>query len=427
VPAVFSDDLRQRLDDVRRGTHQLLALVDEDAFRTQPDPDFSPIGWHAGHIATFEAYWLLGQCKGDPPLSAEYKRFFSPTETAKPNRRHLPPRAAIMEYIDAVRRRVLRYLEQTPAHSDHHLLRDGRIIRNILQHECQHTETMTIVLHMQERARSGAAPLTGAEAAPTDMVHVASGPFPMGSDPHGDWYDNEVPAHDIFVEAFLIDVHPVTNVQFARFIADGGYNTPRWWSDEGWAWRTLGGVSAPQYWRREHGGWLAAGFFGDGTLAADAPVMGVSWYEADAYARWRGRRLPTEAEWEKAAGWDCVRGQALPYAWGAARPDASRCNFERRFGMTTPVGQFATARSPSGCVDMNGNVWEWTASPFAPYPRFEPYPYAGYSLPYFDGQHRVLRGGSWATRGTIVRNTFRNWYLPSMRRIFAGFRCAQDV
>jgi len=280
---------------------------------------------------------------------------------------------------------------------------------------------------MQERDRPASRLLRPAEVASTEMVRVASGVFPMGRNPHGDWYDNEVPAHGVFVEAFLIDVHPVTNAQFAAFIAAGGYDTPRWWSTAGWAWRGSRGIAAPQYWHREDGGWRTTGFFSDGMLVPDAPVMGVSWYEADAYARWIGRRLPTEAEWEKAAAWDPASKRALLYTWGEAPPDSTRCNFERRFGTTTPVGQFAAGRSSSACVDMNGNVWEWTASPFAPYPRFEPYPYAGYSQPYFDGQHMVLRGGSWATCGTIVRNTFRNWYVPSMRRIFAGFRCARDA
>jgi iron(II)-dependent oxidoreductase len=427
VPAVLSDDLRERLDAARCGTLRLLELVDADVFGAQPDADFSPIGWHVGHIATYEEYWILQQCKGDPPRFAEYSQFFSPVETPKSSRRNLPPRAAIMAYVEDVRREVVHYLERVPGRAAHQLLRDGYIIRNVVQHECQHCETIALVLHMQERDRPAKPLLTPTTVAPTEMVQLASGAFRMGRDPHGDWYDNEVPAHGVFVDAFLIDIHPVTNAQFAGFIGAGGYDTPCWWSSEGWAWRRSRGVEAPQYWRRANGGWWTTGFFGEGVLAPDAPVMGVSWYEADAYARWIGRRLPTEAEWEKAAAWDAVTNRGRLYAWGEAPPDPARCNFERRFGTTTPVGQFAGGRSASACVDMNGNVWEWTASAFAPYPRFEPYPYAGYSQPYFDGQHLVLRGGSWATCGTIVRNTFRNWYIPSSRRIFAGFRCARDA
>lgn len=423
MATLLDDALYERLTAVRRGTHTLLDLADESVFRAQPDPEFSPIGWHAGHIAAFEAYWVLEQCKGDPPLSPAYARLFSPVATPKPERRHLPSRTAVLEFLQDVRRQVLRYLEQLPAHSDHWLRRDGRIVHNILQHECQHSETIATVLHMQDSAHPKTSPLSAVAEPATEMLWVAGGPFVMGGGSGSDWYDNEVPAHTVNVEGFFIDAHPVTNAQFAGFLAAGGYATPAYWSRAGWAWRTQHGIEAPPYWRREGAGWVAAGHFGNGTLVADAPVMNVSWFEADAYARWRGVRLPTEAEWEKAAGWYAQRRQALPYAWGTAAPDASRCNHERHFGITTPVGQF-TPRSPAGCADMNGNVWEWTASLFAPYPRFEPYPYAGYSLPYFDGGHYVLRGGSWASRGSIVRNTFRNWFVPETRRIFAGFRCA---
>lgn len=427
MSAFLTDALRERLAAVRNGTQQLLALADESAFSAQPDSDFSPIGWHAGHIAAFEAYWLLEQCKGDPPLAPGYARLFSPVATPKAERRHLPPRAAVLEFLAEVRDRVLRYLEQIPAHAEHWLLRDNRIIHHVVQHECQHSETIATVLHMQDTVHVGTTPLSAVADPCTEMVWVAGGPFAMGGGAASDWYDNEVPSHAVSVDGFFIDRHPVTNAQFAGLIAAGGYRSPKWWTEEGWVWRAQHGIEAPQYWRRDGTNWVAAGRFGSGTLEPDAPVMNVSWYEADAYARWRGVRLPTEPEWEKAAGWDPRAGRARPYAWGTAAPDVSRCNFERHFGLTTPVGQFATARSPSGCADMNGNVWEWTASVFAPYPRFEPYPYPGYSLPYFDGRHRVLRGGSWASRGTIVRNTFRNWFVPETRRIFAGFRCVRSA
>ncbi len=427
MPSVLSDGLRARLNAVRSGTLRLLDLVDDDAFCAQPDSDFSPIGWHVGHIAAFEAHWILEQSKGDPPRSVEYRRLFSPLETAKAARRNLPSRAALVEYCEVVRREVVRYLEWVPARSDHRLLRDGRIIRNVLQHECQHSETIALLLQMHERDGGSENLLRPAPGGASEMVPVPGGEFVMGRERHGDWYDNEVPAHRVFVGEFLIDRHPVVNAQFAAFIAAGGYETPRWWTAQGWAWRCRHDINGPQYWRRDGGAWETKGFFGGGRLAPAEPVMGVSWYEADAYARWVNRRLPTEAEWEKAAAWDASRHQKRLYAWGDEAPDLSRCNFERGYGATTPVGRFAAACSPSGCVDMNGNVWEWTASPFAPYPGFEPYPYAGYSQPYFDGRHMVLRGGSWATRDAVVRNTFRNWYIPSMRRIFAGFRCARDA
>jgi iron(II)-dependent oxidoreductase len=255
VPSLLSDALRARLDSVRRGTLRLLDLVDDHAFGAQPDPDFSPIGWHVGHIATFEAHWMLEQCKGAPPRSAEFARLFSPLETPKAQRRDLPPRSVIMEYCAEVRQAVLGYLADVPVSCDHHLLRDARIVRTVLQHECQHSETITIVLQMHEGDRRVRMPLTRRATTPTDMVRVAGGEFQMGRDRHGDWYDNEVPAHRLFLREFLIDVHPVTNAQFAAFIAAGGYDTPDWWTADGWAWRSAGRITAPQYWYWDDGGW----------------------------------------------------------------------------------------------------------------------------------------------------------------------------
>jgi ergothioneine biosynthesis protein EgtB len=419
--------LRERLDAARGGTLRLLELVDDDAFAAQPDPDFSPIGWHVGHIATFEAYWLLEQCQGNATLPTEYRQLFSPLETPKSQRRQLPPRPTIMAWLADVRQRVLQYLDTVTLDSNHRLLHDGRIFRTVLQHEYQHSETITLVLQMCDRKPdTQPVPLVPGEAGDTPMVRVPSGSFVMGRDRLDDWYDNEVPAHRVSIDDFLIDITPVTNAQFLSFIAAGGYDSPTWWSADGWTWRCAHAIHAPRYWQRDDAGWCTTGFFGDGVLRPDHPVMCISWYEADAYARWAGKRLPTEAEWEKAAAWDAHTGAARSYAWGEEPPDASRCNSERAFGTTTSVGRF-DARSPSGCCDMNGNVWEWTATPFAPFPDFAPYPYDGYSQPYFDGQHLVLRGGSWATSGSIVRNTFRNWYAPATRAVFAGFRCARNA
>jgi iron(II)-dependent oxidoreductase len=423
------DTLRQRFDAVREGTLQLLDLVADGAFDSQPDPDFSPIGWHVGHVATFEHYWLLEQCRGDPPLPDEYRRLFSPLETPKSLRRALPSRTEIMEMLGDVRARVLRYLESGRADPSRGLPDDERIFRNVIQHELQHSETMSLVLHMHDRPeRPEQTPLLApGEAGDTPMVRVPAGSFLMGRDPIGDTYDNEGPPHRVDLEEFFIDVHPVTNAQFLGFLSSGGYDERRCWGDDGWAWRCRHNVRAPRYWLARGDGWLARGFFGDGALRPDHPVQSLSWYEAEAYARWCGKRLPSEAEWEKAAAWDMSASRSLAYAWGDQPPDSSRCNFERAFDGTTAVGSFGSARSPSGCFDMNGNVWEWTATAFAPYPKFVPYPYEGYSQPYFDGQHRVLRGGSWATRGSIVRNTFRNWYAPATRVLFAGFRCTRDA
>jgi len=417
---VSQEDLAVRFEQARRGTLRLLELVDEEAFAAQPDPEFSPIGWHFGHVAAFEEYWLLERCRGRPPCDEGYRRLFSPRDTAKPDRRNLPGREQVAAYAAAVRAEVLDYLAGALGSSP----QVESVARTVLQHEYQHGELMAVVLQMQPRDRLPNARLVAGAPAPTPLVRVPAGEFRMGRNRCGDWYDNEAPAHDVWLDEYFIEERPVTNAQFAAFVEAGGYACARWWTKKGWDWREANRIAAPQYWQHDGRGWRNEGFFGDGTLLPDAPVCGVSWYEADAYARWAGRRLPTEAEWEKAAAWDPASGRCSPYAWGHVPPSPIRCNLGRYFGGPTAAGRFAAVRSAAGCADMNGNVWEWTATPFAPYDGFVAYPYPEYSVPYFDGRHMVLRGGSWASSATIVRNTFRNWYPPAARRIFAGFRCA---
>jgi iron(II)-dependent oxidoreductase len=219
----------------------------------------------------------------------------------------------------------------------------------------------------------------------------------------------------------------VTNGEFARFIAEGGYERREFWGEEGWACREREGWAAPLYWRRDGDGWLARGMFEETTLRASHPVTGVSWFEAEAYARWAGKRLPTEAEWEKAASWDESAGRKRRFAWGDAEPQASLCNFGLRRWDTTPAGSFPQGQSAYGCLGMTGNVWEWTSDPFAGFAGFEAFPYPEYSETWFDGDHRVLKGGSWATSASVLRTSFRNFFRRPFRIAFAGLRLACDA
>jgi ergothioneine biosynthesis protein EgtB len=254
------------------------------------------------------------------------------------------------------------------------------------------------------------------------MVSIAGGPFEMGSRGYPFAYDNEQPPHTVVLADFRIDRYPVTNAAYAQFIEEGGYRTRSLWSDEGWGWKEKDSIDHPLYWSQ---GWRVQEMFEETDFAPDHPVTGVSWHEACAYARWAGKRLPTEAEWEKAASWDAGSEKKRRFSWG----DEARggvANYEFKNWGTTSIEAYQDGASAYGCMDMTGNMWEWTATTFAGYPGFEAYPYPEYSEIWFDGDHRILKGGSWATQLPLLRCSFRNFWRPGFRIAFAGFRCAAD-
>jgi iron(II)-dependent oxidoreductase len=276
-------------------------------------------------------------------------------------------------------------------------------------------------------------------AAVPGEVLVEAGPFVMGvngvnganglSGTAGEpWsYDNERPAHDVDLPAYWIDAAPVTNAEYAAFVDAGGYDDPVWWDAKGWAWRLEADLRHPQFWERGGGSWQRTRFGWHEVLAAAEPVQHVCWYEADAYARWAGKRLPTEAEWEKAALWDPAAGRSRPWPWGEGPPDETRANLDQLGCGPAPVGAYPAGASAYGVEQLVGDCWEWTRSDFLGYPGFVAYPYDDYSKSWFGSDYKVLRGASWATRPSVARGTFRNWDYPIRRQIFAGFRCARDA
>jgi ergothioneine biosynthesis protein EgtB len=264
------------------------------------------------------------------------------------------------------------------------------------------------------------------------MIEIPAGEFAQGSNAIAA-LDNERPRHLQYLPTYYIDRYPVSRGQYHQFIAAGGYQKPEFWSKEGWLWRQAAQITEPLYWSPR----LETGFLQETRFLDRHPVCGVSWYEAEAYSNFVGKRLPTEAEWEKAACWNPQTQQQQIYPWGNEPPQPHLCNHnnvraglkpaptEESYPPTTPIDAYPQGVSPYGCYDMMGNVWEWTASKFAGYPGFHPEPYPGYSMTYFDNQHQVLRGGSCVTRPWVIRGSFRNWYHPWIRQIFVGFRCAK--
>jgi len=399
--------IRDRMQQSRAATLDLLATVDQAILCNQAHADFSPIGWHFGHIGFAESLWLLEHCAGQPSQFPDYKRLFAADGVPKSERVHLPDRSDLCTYLETIRTQVFDYLAIAP------IQQQEWIWNFLLQHESQHCETIAIVLELQNLRHQRQEPQAMQPVAiATDMVCVAAGSFQQGNDAIVA-LDNERPAHLVHLPTYWIDRYPVTCWQYRAFMEADGYSNPEWWSAAGWQWLQTAGVTQPLYWSTD------AAF-------NNHPVWGVSWYEADAYARFVGKRLPTEAEWEKAARWQPDTQQCLTFPWGDAMPDRDRCNHFHLVGHPTPVNAYPLGQSPCGCADMLGNVWEWTDSWFEGYAGFAANPYRGYSQIYFDGQHRVLRGGSWATRPWAMRGSFRNWYHPHVQQIFAGFRCATD-
>jgi iron(II)-dependent oxidoreductase len=351
------------LEDARRRTLALLAPFSDDELVRQHSEIMSPLVWDLAHIGHFEELWIVRRLTGAPPLYSEgddlYDAFAHP-RGERPSLPLLDP-ARARDYVARVRERSLEVLERIELEPSDPLLRDGFAFGLVIQHERQHVETMLQTIQLSGLEHAGGGP---AACGLGRAVDVPAGPFTMGTDEEPWAYDNERPAHEVLLSAFTIDSAPVTNAEWEDFLADGGWPAP------------------PLFWHRDGEAWTRKRFGRLEPVPPDEPVQHVSWPEAEAYARWAGKRLPTEAEWEKAAR--------------------------------------------QGLLDGAGSVWEWTSSDFAGYPGFHAFPYREYSEVFFGPEYKVLRGASWATHPTVARVTFRNWDYPLRRQIFAGVRCARD-
>jgi iron(II)-dependent oxidoreductase len=334
--------------------------------------------------------------------------------------------------MDQIRGRVMARIKATDLEDANPLLRDGYVYRMVLQYEYQHNETILQTLQLKlgapysPPARFDLPPAPDTQR-PGEMARFPGGSVEIGTDDRSEAYDNERSRHLAEVRPFFIDVNPVTNGDFLGFIAAGGYTSPEYWSEAGLRWLAESGAQAPKYWVAGDGGWMTRVMDRAGPVDPRLPVCHVSWYEAEAFARYAGKRLPTETEWEAAASWDPATGRKRSFPWGDQPASPELANLDQLGFGTAPVGAYRRTLSPIGCYGMIGDVWEWTASDFRPWPGFEAFPYREYSEVFFGDEYKVLRGGSWATRPGAVRNTFRNWDYPIRRQIFSGFRCARDA
>jgi iron(II)-dependent oxidoreductase len=433
--SVDRQGLAQQLEEARARTLLLLAPLSDTDLRAQHDSLMSPILWDLGHIAHFEELWLTRNLDG-PVEFVEMPGLYNPFEHPRTDRGslELPGLTHCVRVMDDIRRRVLDRLARADFDSTR-LLRGGYVYRMVLQHEYQHNETILQTLQLKQGAPYAPAirydiPQLVRRLEPTRagaMAYFPGGDVEIGTDDRSTAYDNERPRYRLSLAPFWMDVFPVTNGEFADFIAAGGYSIGELWSDAGWAWLQKSGVSGPKYWERVDGAWVTRSMDRVARVQPMHPVCHVCYYEAEAFARFAGKRLPTEAEWEAAAAWDPETAGARIYPWGEDPATKDRANIDQLSFGTAPVGSYALNWSPIGCYGMIGDVWEWTSSDFGPYPGFESFPYPEYSEAFFGSEYKVLRGGSWATRPGAIRNTFRNWDFPIRRQIFSGFRCARDA
>ncbi|MEU0790231.1 ergothioneine biosynthesis protein EgtB [Amycolatopsis sp. NPDC005961] len=429
-----AQDLRARaaeaLTRARARSVALTDAVDDEDLVRQHSKLMSPLVWDLAHIGVQEELWLVRDVGGREPLRPDIDDIYDAFQHARADRPELPllGPAEARAYVKQVREKAFDVLEHAPMEG-RRLTEQAFAFGMITQHEQQHDETMLAthqlrkgdpVLHAPEPppARSGTLPAE---------VLVPAGVFTMGTSAEPWALDNERPAHELAVEAFWLDTTPVTCGAYAEFLDGGGYADEQWWSPAGWAYLRENGITAPRFWQREQDGWWRTRFGVHERVTADEPVVHVSYYEAEAYAAWAGRRLPTEAEWEKAARFDPATGRSRRFPWGDDEPSAEHANLGQRHLRPAPAGAYPAGASPTGVHQLIGDVWEWTSTDLHGYPGFAPFPYREYSEVFFGPEYKVLRGGSFGTDSAAIRGTFRNWDYPIRRQIFAGFRTARDA
>ncbi len=389
--------IAERLGEARRHTLKLIEPLSHEQLNRVYSPILSPLIWDLGHIANFEELWLVRNIGGREPLRGELGELYDAIEQPRKIRGELPILRAdeVRPYMEGVRERTLEVLDEVELDPEDRLLADGFVYEMLLAHEYQHNETMLQLLQLvddYEPVEVDRGPANEPVADGPEMVELEGGTYEIGAGSDGFAYDNERPRHRVEVAPFAIDRTPVTNAAYIEFLEDTGAEPPMYWERDG------------------EGGWVRTAMGRTEPVDPGLPVIHVSWHEADAFARWAGKRLPTEIEWEVAA----------------AGADRDRANLDQLSFGCAPAGAYADAPSDCGAVQMLGDVWEWTASDFTAYPGFEAFPYPEYSEVFFGDAYKVLRGGAWATRRDVIRTSFRNWDLAERRQIFAGLRCASD-
>jgi iron(II)-dependent oxidoreductase len=429
-------ELLERVAEARVCTDKLFDLVRPDSLYERPITERHRIVFYIGHLEAFDWNLLRDRLLGAPALRPDFDRLFAfgidpvggglPTDQPQ----DWPSLSDVRDYAARTRRAVDDGLDERLADIASLASQEfpaTLLLQVAIEHRLMHAETLTYMLHqlpLDRKKQPRPRPELVARTVAPAMIDIPEGRVTLGlgrADSNFGW-DNEFEQHRVDVPAFAIDKYKVTNNQYLEFVAAGGYDNPSFWTMADWEWRTAHNVTHPGFWRRRENAWYLRTMFDEVPLPADWPVY-VSQAEAAAYARWAGKTLPSEAEWQRAA-YGTPGGQERAYPWGSEAPTAKRGNFDFQRWDPTPVGAFPDGQSAFGVTDLVGNGWEWTSTLFGPFPGFEPFPfYRGYSADFFDQQHFVMKGGSAQTATCMLRRSFRNWFQPHYPHVYAGFRC----
>ena len=427
-----SNHLIELFSNVRAKTLELVKTLEKDDFIVQTAPFMSPPKWHLGHVSWLFEVVLEKTSKNHQfhsdelkdYLNSYYNQFGKPQDKGRRGTKARPTLDQILDYFGIVTNKVTHFLKKEPLdETTYSLYMLG------INHEWQHQELLVydlkhLLLDQYQPVKQEPLPIIDPPKS-GQSVKIDKGLYTMGYSGDQFCYDVELPEHKVYLNDYRIDLFPVSNKEYMQFIDDGGYKDFKYWLSDGWDVKTKNKWEAPLYWEKEKGHWIVRDFLGRQNNHLDEPVSHVSYYEADAYCRWAGKRLPSEAEWEKAACWNEDKQQKMLFPWGNKDPSTTHANLlETNLWNPSALGSYNKGKSYYGCQQMIGDVWEWTSSEFSGYPGFKTH-FAEYNDKWFAGQ-KVLRGGSFATPQLSIRASYRNFFRLDDRWQIAGFRCVSD-
>jgi len=427
-----NNELLQQFKETRNRTLELVKNLEKDDFVVQTAPYMSPPKWHIGHVSwIYEAIiskmdknYQFHSKELSEYLNSYYQQFGSPHDKGLRGIISRPTINEIFQYFNTINQKVEKFIKTHELNEQ-----EKKLIVTGFHHECQHQELL--VYDLQHLLAEQYLPVRKNKSSiqenkEKEFAKIKGGVFEMGYNGNGFSYDIELPEHKTYLEDYKIGIFPVTNREYLEFMNDGGYETYKHWLSDGWEKVKSNDWKSPMYWEKIDEEWYVRDFLGIRKINPNEPVCHVSYYEADAYCKWAGKRLPTEAEWEKAACWNDEKQEKTTFPWGNSSPTKENCNLLESYHWgCTEIGTYPNGKSPSGCQQMIGDVWEWTSSEFVGYPGFKS-GFDEYNDKWFTNQ-KVLRGGSFGTPNMSIRGSYRNFFRLDERWLFSGFRCVEKI